>query len=428
MKQRRRKASADRSVHDHDSGEGLVPFEEARLKALSGIEPLPPALLPLREAHGLALAEELTTPRDLPPFPSSAMDGYAVRSSDVAGASADEPVSLRIVGRVEMGARPEVPVGLGEAVEIPTGGAIPSGADAVVPIEACAPNGGAVGVLQPQSSGQHVRPAGEDIPAGGALLDQGQVLGGPELGLIASAGIPEVNVRPRARVGIVSTGDEVVRPEEPAGYGQIYDANAFTLHGAVLEAGGIPLDFGPVPDDPARLLETMDRSIDQLDLMVTSGGVSVGERDPVKAAFGERGDVEFLEVAMQPGKPQAFGRVNGRPYFGLPGNPVSVFVSFEAFVRPAIRTLMGLPAARPEVPALLETELRGPEGKTMFARVRCRWDGERWVAASTGSRQSNLLATVARANGLAIVPAGVEAVNAGETCNVLLFREDPRER
>jgi molybdopterin molybdotransferase len=411
-------------VHDHDSGEGLIPFEEARARALAGIEPLSPVRVPLRDAHGLALAEEVRTPRDLPPFPSSAMDGYAVRSADVAEASADRPVALRVVGSVAMGAPPDVPVGSGEAVEIPTGGPIPSGADAVVPIEACAPDGEVVGVLQASSRGQHVRPAGEDVPAGGILLDAGRPLGGPELGLIASAGIPDVLVHPRARVGIVSTGDEVVRPEEPAGYGQIYDANAFTLHGAVLEAGGVPVDLGPVPDDPGRLLDTLAGRIEDLDLVVSSGGVSVGERDPVKAAFGDRGGVEFLEVAMQPGKPQAFGRVQGRPYFGLPGNPVSVFVSFETFVRPALRGLMGLPAGRPEVTAVLETELRGPGGKTMFARVRCRPDGERWVASSTGPRQSNLLATVVRANGLAVVPAGVESLAAGDTCTVILFRED----
>jgi molybdopterin molybdotransferase len=411
-------------VHDHDSAEGLVPFEEARSRALAGLEPLPPVRLRLRDAHGLALAETVRTPRDLPPFPSSAMDGYAVRSADVAGASRDEPASLRVVGRVEMGARPEVPVGPGEAAEIPTGGPIPSGADAVVPVEACAPDGEVVGVLQPSSRGQHVRPAGEDVPAGGVLLEAGRALGGPELGLIASAGIPEVEVRPRARVGIVSTGDEVVSPEEPAGYGQIYDANAFTLYGAVREAEGTPVDLGPVPDDPARLLETLAGRTSDLDLIVSSGGVSVGERDPVKAAFRERGDVEFLEVAMQPGKPQAFGRIEGRPYFGLPGNPVSVFVSFETFVRPAVRTLMGLPSVRPEVTAVLETELRGPRDKTMFARVRCRWEDDRWVAASTGPRQSNLLATVARANALAIVPAGVEALSPGDACTAILFRED----
>jgi molybdopterin molybdotransferase len=411
-------------VHDHDSGAGLVPFDEARARILEGIDPLPPVRLPLREAHGLALAEEVRTPRDLPPFPSSAMDGYAVRSADVAGATADRPVSLRVVGTVAMGAPPDVPVGPGEAVRIPTGGAIPSGADAVVPIEASVPDGEAVGVRQPPPRGQHVRPAGEDVPAGGVLLEAGRRLEGPELGLIASAGIPEVSVRPRARVGIVSTGDEVVRPEEPAGYGQIYDANAFTLHGAVLEAGGTPVDLGPVPDDPERLLEVLGGRIEELDAVVSSGGVSVGERDPVKVAFRGRGEVSFLEVAMQPGKPQAFGRVEGRPYFGLPGNPVSVFVSFEAFVRPVLRTMMGLPPDRPEVTAVLDDELRGPQGKTMFGRVRCRWDGERWVASPTGSRRSNLLATVARANGLAILPAGVEALAAGETCTVMLFRED----
>jgi molybdopterin molybdotransferase len=412
------------SVHDHDSGEGLVPFEEARDRILHGIEPLPPVRLPLLEAHGLSLAEEVRTPRDLPPFPSSAMDGYAVRSADVADANADHPVALRVVGAVEMGVRPDVPVGPGEAVQVPTGGAIPSGADAVVPIEACVPDGEAVNVLQPSPPGEHVRPAGEDVPAGGVLLEAGRALEGPELGLIASAGIPEVSVRPRPRVGIVSTGDEVVRPEEPAGYGQIYDANAFTLHGAVAEAGGIPVDLGPVPDDPARLLDVLGGRIDELDAVVSSGGVSVGERDPVKAAFAGRGDVTFLEVAMQPGRPQAFGRVEGRPYFGLPGNPVSVFVSFEAFVRPALRAMMGLPAGRPEVTAVLEEELRGPKGKTMFGRVRCRWDGQRWVATPTGSRRSNLLATVVRANGLAVVPAGVESLAEGEPCTVMLFRED----
>jgi molybdopterin molybdotransferase len=414
---------ADAALHDHDSGVGLVPFEEARARILRGIEPLPPVRLPLRDAHGLALAEEVRTPRDLPPFPSSAMDGYAVRSADVAEAAAERPVSLRIVGEVAMGAPPDVPVGPGEAVRIPTGGAIPSGADAVVPTEACVPDEETVAVLQPSPRGEHVRPAGEDVPAGGVLLEAGRALGGPELGLIASAGIPEVSVRPRARVGIVSTGDEVVRPEEPAGYGQIYDANAFTLHGAVLEAGATPVDLGPVPDDPERLLDVL-AGRDEVDAVVSSGGVSVGERDPVKAAFRERGEVTFLEVAMQPGKPQAFGRVEGRPYFGLPGNPVSVFVSFEAFVRPALRTMMGLPPNRPQVTAVLEDELRGPKGKTMFARVRCRWDGERWVASPTGARRSNLLATVVRANGLAIVPAGVEALAPGEACTVVLFRED----
>jgi molybdopterin molybdotransferase len=227
-------------------------------------------------------------------------------------------------------------------------------------------------------------------------------------------------------VGIVSTGDELVDPGHRRGDGRIYDANAYTLDGAVREAGGVPIPLGRVPDDPDLLAATLADAVPGVDALVSSGGVSVGERDPVKGAFGRGGQVEFLEVAMQPGKPQAFGTIGGRPYFGLPGNPVSVFVSFEVFVRPALLRMMGRPGERPSVTATVEGELGGPSEKVRFARVRLRREGDEWRATPTGGRRSNLLATVSRANGLAVLPVGVERLGTGDRCRVLVIR-DPDE-
>jgi molybdopterin molybdotransferase len=394
---------------------------------LDRIEPLPEEERPLREAHGCVLTEEVRARTEMPPFASSAMDGYAVRASDLREARADRPASLRIAGRVLMGRAPEVTVEPGQAAAIPTGGPIPAGADCVAPIETCEVDGDAVRVFQPQPSGRHVRPSGEDARPGDVLLPAGRRLLAGDLGLLAAAGLPSATVRPPPRVAIVSTGDELVQPDEPAGFGQTYDANAFTLHGAVREAGAVPVPLGSVPDDPRRLLQVVAIHSDEADAVVSSGGVSVGERDPLKLAFGDRSGFEFLEVAIQPGKPQAFGILDGHPFFGLPGNPVSVFVSFELFVRPALMKMMGRPFFRREVTAVMENDITGPREKTQFARVRARRTDDGWVASSTGGRQSNLIATVARANGLAIVPAGIETLHAGEECPVLLFRdvEDP---
>lgn len=412
-----------RRGHGHDTGRPLVPVEEAQRRVLAAIRPLPPTELPLRQALGCVLAEDLTAPGDLPSFPSSAMDGFAVRADDVAGATTDRPVRLRIVAEVRMGRASDASVGAGQAVAVPTGGAVPQGADCVVPVERCVAEGDRLLVLEPEPPGRHVRPAGEDVGSGEVLVPRGRTLLGPDLGLLASAGLAAASVHPRPRVVVMSTGDELVAPGMPAAYGQVYDANGFTLDGAVREAGAVPHAGLIVPDDPGALVAAMDRHGAGADVFISSGGVSVGERDPVKGAFLGHGDVEFFEVAMQPGKPQAFGTYAGRPFFGLPGNPVSVFVSFEVFVRPALLRMMGRPERRPEVTARVETELRAPPRKTMFARVRVRRDGDGWVAASTGSRQSNLLSTVSRANGLAVVPAEVGAVAPGDTCRVILFRE-----
>jgi molybdopterin molybdotransferase len=414
--------------HDHDSADGLISVEEARDRVLSRIAPLPPIDLPLREAYGCVLADDVVASEDIPPFATSAMDGFAVRAIDIGAATPSRPTGLAIVGEVAMGRPPEVSVPAGGAARIPTGGVVPEGSDCIVPIEHCHIEEERVLVLRPSHPGRYLRPRGEDVEAGDVVVPRGRRLLGPELGLLAAAGRGSAQVYPRARVTFFSTGDELVDAGSPRSPGQIPDANTFTLYGAVLEAGAIPTPAGIIRDDAESVRDVVRSSSGSADVVVASGGVSVGERDPVRGAFPGSEDVQFYGVAMQPGMPQAFGVVHGRPFFGLPGNPVSVFVSFEIFVRPALLKMMGRRHLfRPEVTARLETDLSGPEEKTQFARVLLRHDADGWTAASTGSARSNLLATVVRANGLAIVPAGIERLRAGEECTVMLFRDDQEQ-
>jgi molybdopterin molybdotransferase len=390
---------------------------------LSQIHALAPLQLPLTEAFGCVVAEDAVSHRDLPEFASSAMDGFAVRSSDVAGATPDRPVDLKIVGRAMIGRRPEAVVGGGEAVRIATGAPIPAGADVIVPIENASAADEMVSVFDAPPAGQHIRPAGEDVKAGQLLVAAGKRLGPPELGLLANAGFPHPTVHPRPRVIVLSTGDELIPPTESPEFGQIRDSNAYTIFGALRDAGAMPVLAGIVKDDVDALKETVLSYLIQADAFVSSGGVSVGERDVVKAAFFRRGDLDFYKVAMQPGMPQGFGHIEGKPYFGLPGNPVSVFVSFEVFVRPAILKMMGRTQLfRPEVTATLAEDVAGPKGKLQFARVRLARTDDGWIATPTGARGSNLISTVVRANGLAMVPAGTAVAPAGSEVRVMVFR------
>lgn len=391
---------------------------------LSGIQPLSPLRLPLTDAHGCVVAEDVLAAIDLPEFASSAMDGFAVRASDVDGASPSQPLELKVVGRALIGHRPEGTVGAGEAMRIATGAPIPAGADCVVPIEnATAEDDEIVRVLHGPAPGTHVRPRGEDVHEGDSLVPAGKRLGAPELGLLANAGHPTPLVHPRPRVIVVSTGDELIPPSETPSFGQVRDSNAYTILAALREAGAMPVLAGIVRDDVDSFREVVFSYETQADAFVSSGGVSVGERDVVKAAFFRRGEIDFYKVAIQPGMPQGFGHVEGKPYFGLPGNPVSVFVSLEVFVRPAILKMMGRQQLfRPEVSARLTQEVRGPRGKLQFARVEVRREGAGWTATPTGGRGSNLISTVARANGLAMIPEGTESAPAGSTVRVMLFR------
>ncbi|HEX6330154.1 MAG TPA: gephyrin-like molybdotransferase Glp [Actinomycetota bacterium] len=411
------------SLHDHDSGVGLRSVEEAREHVLAAVEPLQPLELSLTEVYGCVLAGDVVAETDLPAFASSAMDGFAVRSSEVTGASPASPVELRIAGRAMIGRRPEGTVGGGEAIAVATGAPVPAGADTIVPIEVCEVLGETVRILAPSPEGKHVRPAGEDVRSGDPLVPAGRRLQAPELGLLAAAGVSHPLVRPRPRVVVLSTGDELVPPTDRPDFGQVRDSNAYTLFAALREAGAVPTLAGIVRDDVDALREAVLSHGLQADAFVSSGGVSVGERDVVKAAFLGRGELEFYGVAMQPGMPQGFGHIEGKPYFGLPGNPVSVFVSFEVFIRPALMKMMGRRNLfRPEITARVDGSISGPRGKTQYARVRVRRTGDGWVAAPTGARGSNLIATVARANGLAIVPPGVETAEPGTELRVMLFR------
>jgi molybdopterin molybdotransferase len=417
-------SSASRHVHDHDSGEGLRSVDEAREHVLSQINPLTPIELPLTDAFGCVAAVDVTSPVTLPAFASSAMDGFAVRASDVAEASSDRPAELKIVGRASIGHRPDATVGSGEAVAIATGAPIPGGADAIVPIEnAEVIDAELVRVFEAVREGRHVRPRGEDVAEGELLVPQGKRLGAPELGLLANAGVPHPMVHPRPRVVVLSTGDELIPPTTEPDFGQVHDSNAYTLFGALREVGAIPIMAGIVRDDVEQLRDTVFSYDLQADAFISSGGVSVGERDVVKAAFFQRGDVAFYRVAMQPGMPQGFGFVEGKPFFGLPGNPVSVFVSFEVFVRPAVLKMMGRAQLdRPEITATLTADLEGPVGKMQYARVEVARGADGWTATPTGGRGSNLISTIARANGLAMVPPGSSLARAGSEVRVMLFR------
>jgi molybdopterin molybdotransferase len=411
------------ALHDHDSGEGLRPVDEAREHVLSQVQVLAPLQLPLTEAYGCVMAEDAVATHDLPAFPSSAMDGYAVRAADVAGASPSSPVQLTQVGRAMIGHRPDVVVGIGETVQIATGAPVPAGADAIVPVENSSPSGDAIGILEAPEPGRHIRPAGEDVREGEVLVATGRRIGPPEMGLLANAGHPHPTVHPRPRVIVLSTGDELIAPTERPEFGQVRDSNAYLIFGALRDAGAIPMLAGIVPDDVEALKEAVFSHLIQADAFISSGGVSVGERDVVKAAFFRRGDVEFYKVAMQPGMPQGFGHVEGKPYWGLPGNPVSVFVSFELFVRPALMKMTGRSQlGRPEITATLAADVEGPKGKMQYARVSVRRGPDGWTATPTGSRGSNLISTVSRANGLAMVPPGTSIAPAGSPVRVMLFR------
>jgi molybdopterin molybdotransferase len=415
---------SERHVHDHDSAEGLISLDEARDRVLSRIEALPPLELPLTDAYGCVAAADIVSKVDLPEFASSAMDGFAVRASDIVGATPANPSELKVVGHAMIGQRPEATVGMGEAVAIATGAPIPAGADAVVPKENTeSRDKDLVRIFEAVGERRHVRPRGEDVREGDVLVPAGNRLSAGELGLLANAGVPHPLVHPRPRVIVLSTGDELIPPTEQPRFGQVRDSNAYTIFGALREAGATPVLAGIVKDDPESLKETVFSFEIQADAFVSSGGVSVGERDVVKAAFFRRGDIEFTRVALQPGMPQGFGFIEGKPFFGLPGNPVSVFVSFEMFVRPAILKMMGRTNLdRPEVTATLTGEIGGPKDKSVFARVEVSRGPDGWKATPTGGRGSNLIATVARANGLALLAPGVERAGAGERVRVRLFR------
>ncbi|MFD5803474.1 MULTISPECIES: molybdotransferase-like divisome protein Glp [unclassified Streptomyces] len=446
-------SSAPRDTgHDHaiaDAGpDRLWSVQDHLDDVLATVRPLEPIELNLLDAQGCVLVDDVTVPLSLPPFDNSSMDGYAVRVTDVAGASEEFPAVLEVVGDVAAGQADPPSVGPGQAARIMTGAPLPPGAEAVVPVEwtdgglgegpvsgmrarSLAPEGaeGQVHVYRPADPRAHVRAKGSDVRSGDRALEAGTVLGPPQIGLLAAIGRGKVRVRPRPRVVVLSTGSELVQPDEQLASGQIYDSNSFALTAAARDAGAIAYRVGAVADDAETLRATIEDQLVRADLMVTTGGVSVGAYDVVKEALAHVGDedepgsgVDFRKLAMQPGKPQGFGAIgpDHTPLLALPGNPVSSYVSFELFVRPAIRTLMGLPDVhRPTVTATLDAKkpLTSPKGRRQFLRGTYA-DGS---VTPVGGSGSHLIAALAHADALIVVPEDTESVEPGAEVEVVLL-------
>jgi molybdopterin molybdotransferase len=396
------------------------PLAEAQAEVLDAMVPLPAVEVSLTEAAGLVLVEPVVAGHDLPPFANSAMDGYAVRAADVAAA----PVTLPVLEDVPAGSVASQEVTPGAAIKIMTGAPLPRGADTVVKVEDTEPGDGEVRILVGAPERTSVRPAGGDVAAGSVVLEPGDRLGPAHLGLLASVGVAFPKVRRRPSVAIMSTGDEIVPPETQAlGPGKIRDANRFVLRAALEEMGAVVVDYRIVPDDAAVLNRTLGHAARNADVVLTSGGVSMGEYDLIKQELRKLGTVDFWRVAMQPAKPFAFGSLGGTPLFGLPGNPVSVFVAFEQFVRPALLHMMGSSRLyRPRVTAKATHELPTDPEKTVFLRVRTELGEGGLRCLASGGQGSNILSALAAADAFAVVPVGTGTVAAGGEVELELFR------
>ena len=390
----------------------MRPLAEMQAEVLDSVPLLVPAEVDFEEAAGAVLAGAVIAPEDLPGFENSAMDGFAVLSADVS----QPPADLIVVDDVAAGSIPTAEVTPGTAARVMTGAPIPVGADAIVPVEASVPVGDdRVRILEAAAAGDHIRPTGGSVRAGTLVFNAGLRLRAPHASVMASMGVRPF-VRHRPIVAVMSTGDELVPPStqilQP---GAIRDSNRTLLHGLLRELGADVRDYGIVTDTPGSFEAALDDAVHDADVVVTSGGVSMGAYDVVKLTLRERGTVDFWKIAIQPGKPFGFGTVDGIPFFGLPGNPVSVFVSFEQFMRPALLTMMGAERVfRDRVAGVLDPGIDTNPEKNVFVRVSTERDSDGvWHARLSGGQSSNVLSALAFADALAVVPVGVGRVEPG---------------
>ena len=393
---------------------GMQPLPEVREQVLARCPELAPRRVAVRDAHGCVVAESVAAPTDLPGFPSSAMDGFAVRARDVAAATEDLPVVLEVVETVMAGQPPTKVVGPRQATRIMTGAPVPDGADAIVPVEVSRFSDGTrdedetVAVLAPSAEGQHLRGAGDDAPAGSVVAPARTVVTAPLVGVLTAVGATEVAIVPPPRVGVISTGDELVEAPRGLARGQIHDSNRPMLLAAVAEAGAEPVDLGWVRDAPDAVAAALRAGAHRCDLMLTSGGVSMGEADVVKMVLERMGDPRWFQIAIRPAKPFALATVDGVPLLGLPGNPVSALVSFEVLARPAIRQMAGhAELDRPRVTVRAGAGLdRRSDGKLHLVRVRLVAGPAGAVAEPVPAQGSHQLVATAGATGLALLPDG----------------------
>ncbi|MFL6064402.1 MAG: gephyrin-like molybdotransferase Glp [Friedmanniella sp.] len=408
--------------------DGLRSMEDHREYLLSCLEVLPAFSQHVLDALDLSICEDVYAGISMPRFDNSAMDGYAVRAADVAAAAEEAPVILPVVGEVAAGQDMLHRLAPRTAIKIMTGAPLPPGADAIVPYENTDRGSSDVRVHAPSRLGQHVRYVGEDVQAGQHLFSAGDQLGPRDVGLLAAIGRESVLVRPRPRVAVISTGTELVEPgQDLDGSHQIYDSNSYMLAAAAKAAGAQVFRVGLVSDDPDQVKQLILDQLVRADLLISTGGVSQGDYDVVKAVLPELGATDFTRVAMQPGKPQGFGLIGDdrTPMIMLPGNPVSAFVSFEAFVRPAIRKLMGVtPYERTAVRCRAGHSIASAPGRRQLARgiVTLGEDGS-WQVELAGGHGSHLLADLARANALVVLDEDVTEVPAGDDVDVWLLEE-----
>jgi molybdopterin molybdotransferase len=389
---------------------------------LDGIGSIDTIELTLLDAQGLLLAENIRADFPLPGFDNSAMDGYAVRAIDTRDASREQPVPLQVVGDVAAGAKSRSGMGPGLAMRIMTGAPMPAGADAVIPLEDTDRGLARVGIHRPVHTGDCIRRAGEDLVAGAPALGAGAALGPQQLGLLAAIGRDRVTVRPRPRVIILSTGSELIEVGRVPSFGEVIDSNSYMIAAAAKDAGADARRIGIVPDDHAKLLDALESQLLRADVLITSGGVSMGAFDVVKEALSDLGTVEFSKVAMQPGKPQGFGHLGNKiPIFCLPGNPVSSLVSFEAFVRPAIRKLLGKrQLQRATVQAVALENAKSPPGIRQYRRgVLHREASGGYGVSFVGGAGSHLIGSLALSNCLVVIPEDQIEVVAGSNVTVM---------
>jgi molybdopterin molybdotransferase len=407
----------------------MLGVDEARERILDAFAPLPAGSWPLVEALGRVLAVDVYAQADLPPFANAAMDGFAVRSADTTGAAREAPVRLAVVGQAAAGFPPDATVGAGTAVRIMTGAPLPTGADAVVRFEETdeaerlGPRTREVEIRRAARPDEYVRLPGEDVRAGAIVLRAGARLRPPEIGLLAALGRAQVTVHRRPKVGVIATGDELCPLGETPRPSQIPDSNGPMIAAYVAACGGEPVPLGIARDEPDDLRARLAAAGD-VDLLLTTGGVSVGDFDIVKDVLREDGRIELWRVRLKPGKPLAFGRIGGRPLLGLPGNPVAAAVAFVLFAQPAILRLLGRARTDldlPTVEARLLDRIENRGGRRHYARVRVRPGAAGWEARLAGPPGAGAISSLAAANGLLVIPEETAVAEPGEVYPVLML-------
>lgn len=394
----------------------MVSIDEAQRLIMGRVVPLPAEEADALMAEGRVLAEDVYAPEPVPDLPKSAMDGYALRSAD--GLS-----ERRVIAELTAGIQPGLAIGPGEAARIMTGAPMPAGADAMIPVELTEEREGLLRIGRALAPGDYVHTVGQDIGRGDLLLARGVVLGPAEIGLLATLGITRVAVYRRPRVAVLATGDEVFPPGANRPTGSVRDSNSYALMAAAREAGCVTIELGIVRDDPVAQRDAILRGMEQADVLITSGGVSMGTRDLIKAILAELGDVYFGRIAFKPGKPTTFATVGASMVFGLPGYPVSSLVSFEVFVRPALRALQGdAHPWRPQVRVTTETPLRPAPDRPEYQRATVRWHDGRLLAAGTGPQGSSRLLSLRDANALLLLAPSPDPIPPGVELEAILTR------